>query len=94
MMNAVIFSRKAAIDQFTEGLCEMQFLQMLQQFPEMFKPIFVRSSKSDGLCHDQLVPSVLKKMIVFEENTDETCCRWFTQYVNSLDMQGTCTSVT
>jgi hypothetical protein len=43
MVNAVIYARKAAIDQFVDGLCALRFLELLVNFPLTFEPLFLAS---------------------------------------------------
>ena len=41
MVNHVIYSRKAAIDQFVEGLCALRFFELITTFPDALEPLFV-----------------------------------------------------
>ena len=43
MVNQVIYTRKAAIDQFVDGLCALRFLELLENFPLPFEPLFLAS---------------------------------------------------
>ena len=41
MVNQVIYCRKAAIDQFIDGLCSLRFFELVTNFPEAFEPLFL-----------------------------------------------------
>ena len=44
MLNQVIYSRKAAIDQLMDGLCSLRFNELMQCFPLQFETLLVSSS--------------------------------------------------
>ena len=43
MVNQEIYTRKAAIDQFVDGLGAVRFLELLENFPFLFEPLFLAS---------------------------------------------------
>ena len=43
MVNEVIYTRKASVDQFIDGLCALRFLELLINFPLAFEPLFLAS---------------------------------------------------
>ena len=41
MLNQVICFRKAAIDQFLDGLCSLRFNELIINFPKEMEPLFL-----------------------------------------------------
>ena len=86
MLHEVIFSRKAAIDQFQEGLGVLNFYELLFNFPQMCEPLFVCSSA----CHSNPTPDRLCAMLRCNpSNADQDKTYTFLrQYVASLGVEG------
>lgn len=85
MLHEVIFSRKAALDQFQEGLCVLNFIELLQQFPVLFEPLFVCASASSDP-----TPDMISSMLRANPSTSdqEKTYSFLKEYISSLSIEG------
>ncbi len=85
MLNQVIYSRKAAIDQFMDGLSNLLFQELFQQFPALCEPLFVSSSCS------QPTPLKLLDMLKVKSGAtveQEHTFSFLKEYVSALSAEG------
>ena len=83
MINQVIYTRKAAINQLYEGLCSLRFNELCQNFAVEFEPLFVASSATTTQPTSALLRSMLNAKI--RTNDDQKTFDILVTYVSSLD---------
>ncbi len=86
MLNQVIYSKKAAIDQLMDGLCSLKFNELFQCFPLKFEPLLVSSSAH----HNHPTPHKLIEMIDGPCSTDaeKMSSSMLKSYISSLNPEG------
>ena len=84
MLKELIYSRKAAIDQSMDGLCVLNFNELIQQFPVQFEPLLVSCAGGSP------TPDSLIEMLQASCSTEERhqTFLFLKQYVNSLNPEG------
>ena len=84
LLNQVIYSRKASIDQFYEGLCVLRFNELLVNFPQAFELLFISQEES------LLTPSSLLEsmQLIRQRDSDNITLSLFKEYVLGLSLEG------
>ena len=85
MLNQVICFRKAAIDQFLDGLCVLRFIELIVNFPEELEPLFLAAKA----IHSTPSTSQLVTMLKLSDGCqDQLTFDMLRDYVKSLDQEG------
>ena len=86
MVNEVIYTRKASIDQFVDGLCALRFFELLVNFPLAFEPLFLTSKANTPGIEDVL--SLLQLSPDCSSDKDQEIFSMLKDFVKSLNSEG------
>ena len=86
MVNEVIYTRKAAIDQFIDGLCALRFFELLVNFPLAFEPLFL-ASKANSPGVDDII-GLLQLSPDCSSDRDQRTFSMLKDFIKSLDSEG------
>ena len=88
MVNEVIYTRKAAIDQFIDGLCALSFFELLVTFPLAFEPLFLvyKASLAFYRYHQIVVLTGISPDC--SSDRDQHTFSMLSDFVKSLDSEG------
>lgn len=87
MLNQVICFRKAAIDQFLDGLCVLRFIELIVNFPGEFEPLFLAAeAKNSTPSTSQLI--TMLKLSGACTSQDQPTFDMLQDYVKSLNPEG------
>ena len=86
MVNQVIYTRKAAIDQFVDGLCALRFLELLENFPLLFEPLFL-ASKANTPGVDDILGRLQLSPDCSSDSAQQTFTIW-KDFIKSLNSEG------
>ena len=86
MVNEVIYTRKASIDQFIDGLCALRFFELLVNFSLAFEPLFLASKANTPGIEDVL--SLLQLSPDCSSDKDQEIFSMLKDFVKSLNSEG------
>ena len=84
MLNQVICLRKAAIDQFLDGLCSLRFVELIVNFPKEFEPLFLAEMASSTTPSNANIADMLQ----LSDDQDMAVFNMLKDYVKSLTPEG------
>ena len=88
MVNEVIYTRKASIDQFVDGLCALRFLELLINFPLAFEPLFLASKANTSTPGVDDVLGLLELSPECSSERDQCTFTMLKEFVKSLNSEG------